>query len=130
MQSYSGCNNTGLDEDAFLLPNKDSVRTAPVNPANSNGRKSNICPSPVSDINTTDGSPDMWCRLLLHNSIKQVLSQLAQGWRGGPSLAPDTSRFRQRENQGVETDKHASNGLVEQLHVRGLSCMPEPEYLC
>lgn len=77
-------------------------------PAKSDRKKGNFCPSPVSDINTTDDNPDMWCTVLLHSSIKQVLSQLARGWRGGPD--PEL------ESQGVETAKHASNSPVEQLH--------------
>ncbi len=47
------------------LPNKDqtSVQTALANPAKSDGKIGNICPSPVSDINTTDDNSDMWCML-------------------------------------------------------------------
>ena len=49
-----------------LLPNKDqtSVQTAPAVPAKNDGKKGNICPSPVSDINRSDGDPDMWCKVL------------------------------------------------------------------
>lgn len=99
MRSYAGYNNVGLDEDmcVCVLPNKDqtSVQAAPTNPAKSDGKKGNICPSPASDINSTDDDPDMRCKLLLYNSIKQVLGgQLAQLATVGSLLPPDTSRFR------------------------------------
>lgn len=75
------------------LPNKDqtSVQTAPANPAKSDGKKSNICPSPVSDINTC---PDMWCKMLLYNSIKQVLGPA--GSRSGVFTTSTHFRFRLR----------------------------------
>ena len=62
------------------------------------GKKGNICPSPVSDINTSDDDPDMWCKLLLYNSIKQVLGPAGSAAAVGSLPPPDTSRFGDRES--------------------------------
>lgn len=112
-----------------LLPNKDQTSVQTANPAKSDGKKGNICPSPVSDINTADDNPDMWCKLLLYNSIKQVLSQLAQWLQQGLYYH---QTFPDSESRGVEAVKLASSSicLVRQLHMRGLSCMLVPEFLC
>lgn len=110
MRSYAGCNNVGLDEDecVCVFPNKDqtSVQTVPINPAKSDGKKGNICPSPVSDINTADDDPDMWCKLLLYNSIKQVLRQLAQRPQWGlyyHRTLPDSDWDRESGSGGGQT---------------------------
>lgn len=105
-----------------VFPNKDqtSVQTVPINPAKSDGKKGNICPSPVSDINTADDDPDMWCKLLLYNSIKQVLRQLARGRSG---VFTTTGHFQiqtEIENQGVEAAKLA--GSVQHLSCGATAC--------
>lgn len=87
------------------LPNKDptSVQTAPANPAKSDGKKGNICPSPVSHINTADDNPHTCCKLLLYNSIKQLLRPAGSGAAVGSLLPPGHFQIQTEiENQGVE----------------------------
>lgn len=102
------------------LPNKDStnVQTAPANPAKSDGgKKGNICPSPVSHINTADDDPHTCCKLLLYNSIKQVLGPAGSGARGlAVGSEPPPGHFQiqteiENEGSGVRAAKCASSSF-------------------
>lgn len=100
------------------LPNKDStnVQTAPANPAKSDGgkKKGNICPSPVSHINTADDDPHTCCKLLLYNSIKQVLGPAGSGAAVGSEPPPGHFQIQteiENEGSGVRAAKCASSSF-------------------
>lgn len=96
-----------------LFPNKDqtNVLAVPTNPIN-------ICSSPVSDINTTDHSPDMQPNSL---QMTHTASQ-PTGWRlegeGGSSVSTDAFQGRQGDeesgsgNSQTRKELHLSRGPI------------------
>lgn len=106
MWSFAGCSNiVWMKGRVCLLPNKDptSVHTAPANPAKSDGKRDNICPSPVSDSNSADDDPHTCFKLLLYNSIKPALWPAGSGAALGFFTTISHIQIQNEiENQGVE----------------------------
>lgn len=91
-----------------VLPNKDqtSIQIASANPAKSDGKIGNICPSPVWDINTSDEGPN------------KTGPQPAGPVNAPGSLLPADTQSG-RENLGVEAGRVCLWGATACAGARG-----------